>query len=138
MTPAPMPTFWEAARVWARIGALSFGGPAGQIALMHRMLVEERGWIGERRFLHALNYCMLLPGPEAQQLAIYIGWLMHRTAGGLVAGILFVLPGAMVMLALSIAYVLYGATPFVAALFLGVKSAVLAVVVEAVLPCTAL
>lgn len=133
MTPAPMPTFWEAARVWARIGALSFGGPAGQIALMHRMLVEERGWIGERRFLHALNYCMLLPGPEAQQLAIYIGWLMHRTAGGLVAGILFVLPGAMVMLALSIAYVLYGATPFVAAVFLGVKSAVLAVVVEAVL-----
>ena len=133
MTPAPMPTFWEAARVWARIGALSFGGPAGQIALMHRMLVEERRWIGERRFLHALNYCMLLPGPEAQQLAIYIGWLMHRTAGGLVAGILFVLPGALVMLALSIAYVLYGATPFVAALFLGVKSAVLAVVVEAVL-----
>ena len=133
MKPAAIPTFWEAARVWARIGALSFGGPAGQIALMHRMLVEERGWIGERRFLHALNYCMLLPGPEAQQLAIYIGWLMHRTAGGLVAGILFVLPGAMVMLALSVAYVLYGATPFVAALFLGVKSAVLAVVVEAVL-----
>jgi chromate transporter len=133
MTPEPMPTFWEAARVWARIGALSFGGPAGQIALMHRMLVEERRWIGERRFLHALNYCMLLPGPEAQQLAIYIGWLMHRTAGGLVAGLLFVLPGAMVMLALSIAYVLFGTTPLVAALFLGVKSAVLAVVVEAVL-----
>ncbi|MBT9473446.1 MAG: chromate efflux transporter [Pseudomonadota bacterium] len=133
MTPATLPSFWEAARVWARIGVLSFGGPAGQIALMHKMLVEERGWIGERRFLHALNYCMLLPGPEAQQLATYIGWLMHRTAGGLVAGIFFVLPGAAVMLALSIAYVLYGTTPIVAALFLGVKSAVLAVVVEAVL-----
>ncbi len=133
MTPVALPSFWEAARVWARIGVLSFGGPAGQIALMHKMLVEERGWIGERRFLHALNYCMLLPGPEAQQLATYIGWLMHRTAGGLVAGIFFVLPGAVVMLALSIAYVLYGTTPIVAALFLGVKSAVLAVVVEAVL-----
>ena len=133
MTPLAMPTFWEAARIWARIGVLSFGGPAGQIALMHKMLVEDRGWIGERRFLHALNYCMLLPGPEAQQLAIYIGWLMHRTAGGLVAGILFILPGALVMLALSIIYVVYGATPIIAALFLGVKSAVLAVVVEAVL-----
>ncbi len=133
MMPLVMPTFWEAARIWARIGVLSFGGPAGQIALMHRMLVEERGWIGERRFLHALNYCMLLPGPEAQQLAIYIGWLMHRTAGGLVAGIFFILPGALVMLALSVIYVLYGATPIIAALFLGVKSAVLAVVVEAVL-----
>lgn len=133
MTAPAMPTFWEAARVWARIGCLSFGGPAGQIALMHKMLVEERGWIGERRFLHALNYCMLLPGPEAQQLATYVGWLMHRTAGGLVAGIFFVLPGAAVMLALSIAYVLYGQAPVVAALFLGVKSAVLAVVIEAVL-----
>ena len=133
MTPPVMPTFWEAARVWARIGVLSFGGPAGQIALMHKMLVEERGWIGERRFLHALNYCMLLPGPEAQQLATYIGWLMHRTAGGLVAGLFFVAPGALVMLALSVVYVLYGATPIAAALFLGVKSAVLAVVVEAVL-----
>lgn len=133
MTARAMPTFWEAARVWARIGLLSFGGPAGQIALMHKMLVEERGWIGERRFLHALNYCMLLPGPEAQQLATYIGWLMHRTAGGLVAGILFILPGALVMLALSLIYVLYGDTPIAAALFLGVKSAVLAVVVEAVL-----
>uniref|UniRef100_UPI00286D0985 chromate efflux transporter n=1 Tax=Phenylobacterium sp. TaxID=1871053 RepID=UPI00286D0985 len=128
-----LPSFWTAARVWARIGLLSFGGPAGQIALMHRVLVEERGWIGERRFLHALNYCMLLPGPEAQQLATYVGWLMHRTAGGLLAGILFVLPGAAVMLALSILYVLYGTTPVAAGLFLGVKCAVLAIVVEAVL-----
>ncbi|MDP3854882.1 chromate efflux transporter [Phenylobacterium sp.] len=130
---AALPSFWAAARVWARIGLLSFGGPAGQIALMHRVLVEERGWIGERRFLHALNYCMLLPGPEAQQLATYVGWLMHRTAGGLLAGILFVLPGAAVMLALSILYVVYGATPVAEGLFLGVKCAVLAIVTEAVL-----
>ena len=133
MAPSQIPSFWEAAKVWARIGCLSFGGPAGQIALMHKVLVEERGWIGERRFLHALNYCMLLPGPEAQQLATYVGWLMHRTAGGLLAGLLFVIPGALVMLGLSIAYVLLGATPLAAALFLGVKSAVLAMVVEAVL-----
>jgi chromate transporter len=133
MTDQAPPSFWTAARVWAKIGLLSFGGPAGQIALMHRVLVEERGWIGERRFLHALNYCMLLPGPEAQQLATYIGWLMHRTAGGLVAGLLFILPGALVMLGLSIAYALLGATPLAAALFLGVKSAVLAIVLEAVL-----
>jgi chromate transporter len=126
------PTFAEALRLWAKIGLLSFGGPAGQIALMHKELVEERRWIGERRFLHALNYCMLLPGPEAQQLAIYIGWLLHRTAGGLVAGILFVVPGALVMLALSSLYVLYGDVPLVAALFFGVKAAVLAIVVEAV------
>ncbi|AMX96514.1 chromate efflux transporter [Mesorhizobium sp. M7A.F.Ca.US.014.04.1.1] len=131
--PVPAaPTFTEAVKVWAKIGLLSFGGPAGQIALMHKELVEERRWIGERRFLHALNYCMLLPGPEAQQLAIYIGWLLHRTAGGLVAGILFVLPGALVMLALSSLYVLYGDVPLVAALFFGVKAAVLAIVVEAV------
>ncbi|MCI3132025.1 chromate transporter [Phenylobacterium aquaticum] len=121
--------FW----VWLKIGLLSFGGPAGQIALMHRMLVEERRWIGERRFLHALNYCMLLPGPEAQQLATYIGWLMHRTLGGLVAGLLFVLPGAVVMLGLSIVYALYGHAPLVAGLFFGVKAAVLAVVTEAIL-----
>lgn len=128
-----VPTFAEAVRVWARIGLLSFGGPAGQIALMHRELVEERRWIGEQRFLHALNYCMLLPGPEAQQLATYIGWLMHRTWGGLVAGLLFVLPGALVMLALSILYSVYGDVPLVQAIFFGVKAAVLAVVVEAVL-----
>lgn len=127
------PTFRQAAKLWARIGLLSFGGPAGQIALMHKELVEERRWIGEQRFLHALNYCMLLPGPEAQQLAIYIGWLLHRTAGGLVAGILFVLPGALVMLGLSIFYVLYNDAPVIEALFFGIKAAVLAVVVEAVI-----
>ncbi|WP_341989291.1 chromate efflux transporter [Azorhizobium sp. AG788] len=131
--PPAKPTFGDAAKVWARIGLLSFGGPAGQIALMHKELVEERRWIGEQRFLHALNYCMLLPGPEAQQLATYIGWLLHRTAGGLVAGGLFVLPGAMVMLALSTLYVLFHDVPLVHALFFGVKAAVLAVVVQALL-----
>ena len=128
-----MPNFREATRLWAKIGLLSFGGPAGQIALMHKELVEERRWIGEERFLHALNYCMLLPGPEAQQLAVYIGWLLHRTAGGLVAGTLFVLPGALVMLCLSSFYMLYNDAPVVEALFFGVKAAVLAVVVEAVI-----
>ncbi|TPJ45887.1 chromate transporter [Mesorhizobium sp. B2-7-1] len=131
-TPA-VPSFREATRLWAKIGLLSFGGPAGQIALMHKELVEERRWIGEERFLHALNYCMLLPGPEAQQLAVYIGWLLHRTAGGLVAGLLFVLPGALVMLGLSGFYMLYNDAPVVEALFFGVKAAVLAVVVEAVI-----
>lgn len=130
--PAP-PTFGEAAKLWARIGLLSFGGPAGQIALMHKELVDERRWIGEERFLHALNYCMLLPGPEAQQLAIYIGWLLHRTVGGLVAGLLFIAPGALVMLGLSIFYVLYSDAPIIAALFFGIKAAVLAVVIEAVI-----
>ncbi|MBZ9769719.1 chromate efflux transporter [Mesorhizobium sp. CA6] len=128
-----VPSFREATRLWAKIGLLSFGGPAGQIALMHKELVEERRWIGEERFLHALNYCMLLPGPEAQQLAVYIGWLLHRTAGGLVAGSLFVLPGALVMLGLSSFYMIYNDTPVVEALFFGVKAAVLAVVVEAVI-----
>ncbi|TPJ23382.1 chromate efflux transporter [Mesorhizobium sp. B2-7-2] len=128
-----VPSFREATRLWAKIGLLSFGGPAGQIALMHKELVEERRWIGEERFLHALNYCMLLPGPEAQQLAVYIGWLLHRTAGGLVAGSLFVLPGALVMLGLSSFYMLYNDAPVVEALFFGVKAAVLAVVVEAVI-----
>ncbi len=128
-----VPTLAEATRIWLRIGLLSFGGPAGQIALMHKELVEERRWIGEQRFLHALNYCMLLPGPEAQQLATYIGWLMHRTVGGLVAGILFVLPGAFVMLGLSILYAFYRHVPLIEAVFFGVKAAVLAVVVEAVL-----
>src|SRR6187399_2990673 len=106
-TTPTIPTFREALRVWAKVGLLSFGGPAGQIALMHRMLVDERRWIGEQRFLHALSYCMLLPGPEAQQLATYIGWLLHGTRGGLAAGILFVLPGAVVMLVLSSVYALY-------------------------------
>jgi chromate transporter len=126
-------TLGQAVRVWARIAALSFGGPAGQIAVMHRILVEEKRWIGERRFLHALNYCMLLPGPEAQQLAIYIGWLMHRTVGGLIAGCLFVLPGFVALMALSIVYALYGHVGPVAALFFGLKAAVLAIVVQAVL-----
>src|SRR5438045_703334 len=93
--------FRDAVRVWARIAALSFGGPAGQIAVMHRILVDEKRWIGEERFLHALNYCMLLPGPEAQQLAIYIGWLLHKTKGGLIAGILFILPGFAAIMVLS-------------------------------------
>jgi chromate transporter len=122
----------EAARVWARVAALSFGGPAGQIAVMHRIIVEEKRWIGEERFLHALNYCMLLPGPEAQQLAVYIGWLTHRTAGGLIAGILFVLPGVVAIMALSWAYALLGKVPMVEGLFFGLKAAVLAVVLEAV------
>lgn len=126
-----LPTLAQATRVWARIGLLSFGGPAGQIALMHKELVEERRWIGEQRFLHALNYCMLLPGPEAHQLAVYIGWLMHRTLGGLIAGLLFILPGAFVMLGLSALYVLYRHVPIVDGIFFGVKAAVLAVVIEA-------
>src|ERR1700740_858295 len=100
--------FGEAVRTWVRVAALSFGGPAGQIAVMHRILVEEKRWIGETRFLHALNYCMLLPGPEAHELAIYIGWLLHRVRGGLIAGILFVLPGLVALSALSIVYALYG------------------------------
>jgi chromate transporter len=124
--------FREAVRVWARIAALSFGGPAGQIAVMHRILIDEKRWIGERRFLHALNFCMLLPGPEAQQLATYIGWLLHGVRGGLVAGFLFVLPGALAILALSWIYVLYGNVGPVEALFFGLKAAVLAIVVQAV------
>jgi chromate transporter len=123
----------DALPVWAKIGFLSFGGPAGQIALMHKELVEERRWIDEERFLHALNYCTLLPGPEAQQLATYIGWLMHRTIGGLVAGILFVLPGFVAMLALSVLYAELGDVPIVTALFFGLKAAVLAIVIEAVI-----
>src|SRR5947208_11878384 len=124
--------FRDAVRVWARIAALSFGGPAGQIAVMHRILVDEKRWIGEERFLHALNYCMLLPGPEAQQLAIYIGWLMHKTRGGLVAGTLFVLPGFVAILALSYIYVLLGRLPVIEGLFFGLKAAVLASVNQAV------
>jgi chromate transporter len=123
----------EAFRVWLRVAALSFGGPAGQIAVMHRILVEEKRWISEGRFLHALNYCMLLPGPEAQQLATYVGWLMHRTPGGLMAGGLFILPGIVAIMGLSWIYALYGNVGFVAALFFGLKAAVLAVVLEAVM-----
>jgi chromate transporter len=125
--------FREALRVWAKIGLLSFGGPAGQVALMHKELVERHKWIDEARFLHALNYCMLLPGPEAQQLATYIGWLLHRTRGGLAAGLLFVLPGFVAILLLSMLYAGLRELPAVDALFFGLKAAVLAVVVEAVL-----
>ena len=125
--------FAEAMKVWLRVAALSFGGPAGQIAVMHRIIVEEKKWIGEQRFLQALNYCTLLPGPEAQQLATYIGWLMHRTAGGLLAGTLFVLPGLVAIMALSWVYVLLGKVTLVQGLFFGLKAAVLVIVIEAVI-----
>jgi chromate transporter len=125
-------SFREAFRVWLRVALLSFGGPAGQIAVMHRILVDEKRWISDSRFLHALNYCMLLPGPEAQQLATYIGWLMHRTAGGIVAGGLFILPGIIAIMGLSYVYVAFGNLWYVEALFFGLKAAVLAIVIEAV------
>ena len=134
--PAPRAhgiAFSEALKVWLRVAALSFGGPAGQIAVMHKILVEEKKWIGEDRFLHALNYCTLLPGPEAQQLATYIGWLLHRTVGGLVAGTLFVLPGFIAIMALSILYAGFKDLKFVEAIFFGIKAAVFAVVIEAVI-----
>ena len=124
--------FSEALRVWLRVAIQSFGGPAGQIAVMHRIVVDEKRWVDEPRFLHALNYCMLLPGPEAQQLAIYLGWLLNRTPGGLAAGILFVLPGFLSILALSVLYAGFQETAFVTGLFFGLKPAVMAVVVEAV------
>jgi len=126
------PSNREFFRTFARIAALSFGGPAGQIAVMHRILVDEKKWIGEERFLHALNFCMLLPGPEAQQLAIYIGWLLHRTRGGLIAGTLFVLPGALAIMALSWLYVLVGHAAPIAGLLFGLKAAVVAIVFQAV------
>jgi chromate transporter len=132
-TPAHGISFADACRVWVRIALLSFGGPAGQIAVMHRILIDEKKWIGEERFLHALNFCMLLPGPEAQQLAIYIGWLLHRTKGGLVAGALFVLPGLFAIMALSWIYVLFGNIAPIAALFFGLKAAVVAIVFQAVM-----
>src|SRR5258705_8074303 len=132
--PAHGVSFAEAFAVWLRIALLSFGGPAGQIAVMHRILVDEKRWISESRFLHALNYCMLLPGPEAQQLATYIGWLMHRTIGGIMAGSLFVVPGMVSIMALSYVYAAYGNVPLVVALFFGLKAAVLAIVLEAVFP----
>jgi len=125
-------SFNEALLVWIRVAILSFGGPAGQIAVMHRILVEEKNWISEGRFLHALNYCMLLPGPEAQQLATYIGWLLHRTVGGIVAGGLFILPGVFAIMGLSYIYAAYGNVGFVEALFFGLKAAVLAIVIQAV------
>ena len=130
--PAHGVSFGEALRVWLRVAALSFGGPAGQIAVMHRIIVDERKWVGENRFLHALSYCMLLPGPEATQLAAYIGWLMHRWPGAIAAGGLFVLPGIIALMALSWIYALWGQVPIVAALFFGLKAAVLAIVLQAV------
>ena len=126
-------SFAEALRVFARIGLLSFGGPAGQIALTHREIVEERGWLTEKEYLSALNFCMLLPGPEAMQLATYAGWKLHGTRGGLMAGLLFVLPGALVVLALTMLYAAYGRLPLIEALFYGIKAAVLAIVLEALL-----
>jgi chromate transporter len=134
MTRATTP---DLIRTFARIGLLSFGGPAGQIALMHRTLVDEKGWLDETRFLHALNFCMLLPGPEAQQLATYTGWLLGGIRGGLIAGLLFVLPGLLAMLCLSWIYVLYGNVPLVEGLFFGLKAAVLAIVVQALLKIAA-
>jgi chromate transporter len=132
VTAAHGVSFSEAFGVWLRVAALSFGGPAGQIAVMHRIIVDEKRWVGEARFLHALSYCTLLPGPEAQQLATYIGWLMHRTRGGVMAGTLFVLPGVLAIMALSYVYAGWGQIGAVAAPFFGLKSAVLAVVLQAV------
>jgi len=131
--PPPPPSLGEAVRTWARIALLSFGGPAAQIALMHRVLVEEKRWIGERRFLHALHFCMLLPGPEAQQLTIYLGWLLNGLRGGLLAGILFVLPGYVTLTGLSVLYLTVGRLPLVQATFFGLRAAVLAIVLEAVI-----
>ncbi|HYP18186.1 MAG TPA: chromate efflux transporter [Opitutus sp.] len=127
------PSFAEALRFWLKLGFISFGGPAGQIAIMHTELVERKKWIGEQRFLHALNYCMLLPGPEATQLATYCGWLLHRTWGGIAAGVLFVLPSAVLLWALSYVYVAFGAVPWIAAIFYGLKPAVTAIVAVAVI-----
>jgi chromate transporter len=131
-TPAPRSiSFREALGFWLKLGFISFGGPAGQIAVMHQELVERRRWISERRFLHALNYCMVLPGPEAQQLATYIGWLMHRSWGGIVAGALFVLPSLVILIALSWLYIAFGHTLVVSGVFYGIKPAVTAIVVHA-------
>src|SRR3954447_13099291 len=127
------PSFGEAFRLWLKIGCINFGGPAGQIAMMHRMMVDEKKWIDEPRFLHALSFCMLLPGPEAQKLATYIGWLLHGVRGGLVAGILFVLPGAFVMLALSLLYALGRGFWVVDGALFGIKAAVLVIVLEALI-----
>jgi len=129
-TPASV-TLWQAIKFWFKLGFISFGGPAGQIAIMHHELVEQRRWISEKRFLHALNYCMLLPGPEAQQLATYIGWLMHRTWGGIIAGVLFVLPSLFILITLSWLYIAYGHLTIIAGIFYGIKPAVAAIVVQA-------
>jgi chromate transporter len=127
------PSFNEALKFWTKLGFISFGGPAGQVAIMHEYLVDKKKWISESRFMHALNYCMILPGPEAQQLATYMGWLLHGTRGGLVAGILFVLPSMLILLGLSMVYVSYGNLPWIAALFNGLKPAVIAIVLVALL-----
>ena len=124
-------SFWDAFRFWLKLGFISFGGPTGQIAIMHQELVQRRRWISEKRFLHALNYCMVLPGPEAQQLATYIGWLMHRTWGGIVAGGLFVLPSVFILISLSWIYVTWGSVPLIAGIFYGIKPAVVAIVLAA-------
>src|SRR5450755_3979305 len=131
--PAPKPSFGEAFKVWLKIGCINFGGPAGQIAMMHRILVDEKKWIDEARFLHALNFSMLLPGPEATQLATYVGWLMHGVRGGLAAGILFVLPGAFVMLGLSLLYAYGRGVSVVDGVLFGIKAAVLVIVIEALI-----
>ena len=131
--PAPKPSFGEAFKVWLRIGCINFGGPAGQIALMHRVVVDEKKWVDEARFLHALNFCMLLPGPEAQKLATYLGWLLHGVRGGLAAGILFVLPGAFVMLGLSLLYALGRGVSVIDGALFGIKAAVLVIVIEALI-----
>jgi chromate transporter len=131
LTPVSKPAFAEALRFWLKLGFISFGGPAGQIAIMHTVLVEEKRWISDAKFLHALNYCMLLPGPEAQQLATYIGWLLHGTRGGLVAGILFVLPSVFILLALSLLYVTVGTLPALQGVFMGLKPAVVAIILLA-------
>lgn len=122
------PTFWEAMRFWLKLGFISFGGPAGQIAIVHQELVEKKHWISEQKFLHALNYCMILPGPEALQLVIYMGWILHRTLGGLIAGLLFILPALLLLILFAILYVLFGQTPMMTAIFFGIKPAVTAIV----------
>src|SRR5436853_2967215 len=127
------PSFREAFRFWLKLGFISFGGPSGQIAMMHTELVEKKKWIGEAHFLHALNFCMLLPGPEAQQLAIFIGWLLHKTRGGIAAGALFVIPSIFILWGLSYVYVAFGNIPWIAAIFYGLKPAVLAIVAAAVI-----
>ncbi|MEI6084201.1 MAG: chromate efflux transporter [Verrucomicrobiota bacterium] len=133
MNPDRPPTFAQAFRFWVKLGFISFGGPTGQIAIMHTELVEKKKWISESRFLHALNYCMLLPGPEAQQLAIYAGWLLHGTWGGIVAGAFFVIPSVFILLALSWVYAAHGNLPWIAAIFFGLKPAVMAIVAHAVM-----
>src|SRR3954463_2360373 len=139
LSPSPMssptaaPSFAEATRFWVKLGFISFGGPTGQIAIMQTELVEKKKWISQSRFLHALNYCMLLPGPEAQQLAIYVGWLLHKTWGGIVAGAFFVIPSIFILWGLSYVYTAFGNIPWIAAVFYGLKPAVTAIVLVAVI-----